>query len=330
MIKAVLWAAICLLFITWLPARLAAADLYDLRVFPHPASGSISFSGTVSSADPWKKPTGKRARFSGMVSSWLASDTLRLETEGASCSSDVCDGEFSGHLSPASIASFSLQVFHDGNLLHQESFRFPERIELLVISDVDDTILVTQVTSRARMVVNSMFRSVESRQAVEGTPDLYRSISHGAVASGTPHFIYLSSSPAFLSRSLKAFMQQHDFPPGTLILKKSLTDGSHENHKLGWLKQIAGMYPGIPMLLFGDSGEKDPAIYTEFVESRIYPQEIRAVIIHDLCEETANSETLQQYANRLDRLQVPFIAWKEIAGLRQSLIRLGVLSTQTE
>ncbi len=328
MSKAVLRVMICLLVVIWLPTQLPAADLYDLRVFPHPASGSIEFAGTVSSADPWKKPTGKRARLSGMISSWLASDTLRIETEGASCSSIVTDGEFSGHLAPASVASFSLRVLHGDSLLHHESFRFPERIELLVISDVDDTILVTQVTSRARMVVNSMFRSVEKRQPVEGTPDLYRSINRGTVASGTPCFIYLSSSPAFLSRSLKTFMQQHDFPMGTLILKKSLTDGSHENHKLGWLKQIAEMYPGVPMLLFGDSGEKDPAIYTEFAENSIHPQEIRAVIIHDLSEETGDSEALQQYATRLDRLQVPFIAWKDIAELRQSLIRLGILSEQ--
>ncbi|HNX74386.1 MAG TPA: DUF2183 domain-containing protein [Candidatus Rifleibacterium sp.] len=303
---------------------LQAADLYDLRVFPYPASQTISLAGYVSGADPWQDPTSKRARASGMLRSWLANGQLSIETEGASCTASVADGEFSATLPVLSIASFSLRVSYENELLYLGRYTFPEKIEMLVISDVDDTILITEVTSRTRMVINSMFKSVTDRLPVSGTPEFYRDM-FSSLAGGTPHFVYLSSSPAFLSRPLKTFLMQNEFPPGTLILKKSLTEGSHHNHKSGWLRQLSGEYPGIPMLLLGDSGEQDPAIYSEFVESSSHPQNIKAVIIHDISETAEDSEALQQYAGRLERLEVPFITWKNIADLRLNLIRLAIL-----
>ncbi len=302
-----------------------AADLYDLRVFPEPASQTISFSGVISAADPFSQPIGKRARISGMLRSWLASSTVSIETEGASCSATVQNGEFSGTIRPASISSFSISVKHECQQLHFEQFSFSEPIETVIVSDVDDTILITEVTSRLKMVYNSLLKSSKNREPVNGTPELYKALASGTATLRNPHFFYLSSSPAFLSRSLKSFLQANGFPQGTLILKKSLTGGSHQQHKLGWLQTIAGRFPQMPMLLFGDSGEKDPQIYAEFAAELTNPGLIKAVVIHLVSDDEEHLQKLNDHAASFKKLGVPFITWSDSEALCYELENIGLL-----
>lgn len=302
-----------------------AADLYDLRVFPEPASQAISISGVISAADPFKQPIGKRARISGMLRSWLASSTVSIETEGASCSAVVQNGEFSGKIRPASISSFSITIKHEDQQLHFEQFSFSEPIETVIVSDVDDTILVTEVTSRLKMVYNSLLKSSKNREPVGGTPELYKALASGSIALRNPHFFYLSSSPAFLSRSLKSFLQTNGFPQGTLILKKSLTGGSHQQHKLGWLQTIASRFPLMPMLLLGDSGEKDPQIYAEFAASLEKPGLIKAIVIHLVANDEEHLQKLNEHAASVKKLGVPFIIWRDSEILCSELEKIGLL-----
>ncbi|MDD3147021.1 MAG: DUF2183 domain-containing protein [Candidatus Riflebacteria bacterium] len=285
----------------------------------------MRFEGIISSSAPLSNPTGKRARLSGLIRSWLASGSLQIETENSSCSASVCEGEFSGVLAPAKNASFSLTVLYEGMPLYHEHLNFPERFDLLVISDIDDTILVTEVKSKTRMLLNSMLRKVENRKPVTGTPELYKSLDSGLLAAGKPYFFYLSSSPAFLSRTLKAFLKFHDFPQGTMLLKKSLTDGSHQHHKTAWLNDVSASYPDKALLLFGDSGEKDPAIYTEFAESLKNPKRILAVIIRNVSESPEQQAKLKTIRKRLADLGVPFICWHEIESLKESLRKLAIV-----
>lgn len=323
------WLAAVIIAATITPAT-NAADLYDLRVFPEPASQTISFSGVISAADPFSQPIGKRARISGMLRSWLASSTVDIETEGASCSAVVQNGEFSGAIRPASISSFSVTVKHEGQQLHFEQFSFPEPIEAVIVSDIDDTILVTEVTSRLKMVYNSLLKSSENREPVSGTPELYKVLASGTATLRNSHFFYLSSSPAFLSRSLKSFLQTNGFPQGTLILKKSLTDGSHQQHKLGWLQTIAGRFPQTPMLLFGDSGEKDPQIYAKFAAELTNPRLIKAVVIHLVSDDEDHLQKLSEHAASFKKLGVPFINWSDSEALCRELEKIGLLSHKSK
>lgn len=320
---------VALAITTMLAPFVEAADLYDLRVFPESASQTISFSGVISAADPFSQPIGKRARISGMLRSWLASSTVYIETEGASCSATVQNGEFAGTIRPASISSFSVTVRHEGQQLHFERFSFSEPIETVIVSDVDDTILVTEVTSRLKMVYNSLLKSSKTREPVGGTPELYKALASGTAVLRNPHFFYLSSSPAFLSRSLKSFLQTNGFPQGTLILKKSLTGGSHQQHKLGWLETIASRFPQMPLLLFGDSGEKDPQIYAEFAASPAKTGLIKAVVIHLVSDDEEHLQKLNEPAASCKRLGVPFITWNDPAALYRELEKIGILQPET-
>jgi len=307
-------------------SSLCAIDLLDLRVFPLFETNSVAFEGVIVSNSYKPEGTGLRAKLSGLRSKWLASGKAVVECDSQKLTVDIKDGEFSGVASVTSLASFSISVSHDNKILYSEDFAFPATADFVIVSDIDDTILVTEVSSRLKMAYNSMFKDVDERQAVSGTPDLYREISNGATGMGKPHFVYLSSSPAFLSRSLKKFLAHNKFPAGTLVLKKSLTSGDHANHKTGWLEQIVKRYNNRPVLLFGDSGEKDPVIYRNFVEGITNDMPVRGIVIHEVTSQSEVIEKLLESRNSLkEKFRVPLIHWNRIDDLKERMREDGLL-----
>lgn len=318
-----------LALIVLLAAPVAAQDLLDLRVFPCFETGKIDFEGVIGRRAPRDEGTGKRDRLSGAMARMLKSGTVTVSSGAASLDAEITDGGFAGSLAVPSLADFALTVTYGTRKIHEESFRFPARADFIVVSDIDDTILVTQVNSKVKMAVNTFLRDAKNRRAIPGTPELYRSLAAGGSPHGTPHFIYLSSSPAFLSRYLKQFLAENDFPPGTVILKKSLTAGGageHTSHKSGWLKRIEKRYPGKPLLLLGDSGEKDPVIYEGFVADAARKSPVLGVIIHEVTRTRDKFDLLEEIAERIrERFKLPLLHWECTDALREKLVERGLL-----
>ena len=179
-----------------------AQDLLDLRVFPCFDTSSVSFQGVISARKTREDGTRRRDRVTAAFTRMLASSTVAVASHEGHVYVPVRDGEFSGNLKVNNLNNFALAVFHDGKRIYQESFSFPARADYLIISDIDDTILVTEVHSKIKMGINSLFKKTENRKAVEGKPELYRELASGDGPMGKPHFIYLSSSPSFLSRMI--------------------------------------------------------------------------------------------------------------------------------
>ncbi|NLF97261.1 MAG: DUF2183 domain-containing protein [Candidatus Riflebacteria bacterium] len=307
-------------------SSLWAVDLLDLRVFPLFDKSSVVFEGVIVSNSYKPEGTGLRAKISGLRSKWLNSGKVTVESGDQKIAVAIKDGEFSGIIQVASLASFSISVSHDSKNLYSENFSFPTNADFIIVSDIDDTILITEVTNRLKMAYNSMFKDVDERKAVGGTPDFYREIGEGSTGMGKPHFVYLSSSPAFLSRSLKKFLIRNKFPPGTLVLKKSLTSGDHDHHKTGWLKRILEKYNKKPMLLFGDSGEKDPFIYRSFVENKEDASQVKGIIIHEVTARNEKIESLREFRNfLLEKFKVPLIYWNKIDDLKKGMREDGLL-----
>ena len=307
-------------------SSLWAVDLLDLRVFPLFDKNSVVFEGVIVSNSYKSEGIGLRAKISGLRSKWLENGKAVVECGSQKLTVDIKDGEFSGIASVTSLASFSISVSHENRLLYKEDFKFPANADFIIVSDIDDTILLTEVNSRLKMAYNNMFKDVDEREAISGTPDLYREISKGATGMGTPHFIYLSSSPAFLSRSLKKFLIYNEFPTGTLVLKKSLTSGDHTNHKTDWLERVVKRYDNRPVMLFGDSGEQDLGIYSNFVESITNTMPVRGIVIHEVTSKREVIENLIASRNSLiEKFNVPLIHWNKIDDLKKHMREDGLL-----
>lgn len=316
-----------ILLVLFQMSSLWAADLFDLRVFPVFNKKEVSFQGIITEKSTKLTGTTFVNKVTGLRSRWMKTGNITLDS---GCSREhlaVKEGEFNGTIRVKNLASFTLTIYHDKKPLHSEHFSFPTDIDCVVVSDIDDTILVTEVTSTAKMAYNSFFKNVDKRKHVAGTPELYTKIAQGNTPFGTPHFVYLSSSPAFLSRSIKLFLKNNNFPQGTLILKKSLFGSSHDQHKLGWLNKIKKTYGDKPMLLFGDSGEQDPFIYRSFVEQHGEPSVVKGIIIHEVTKREAKQAVLAEFNNFLrDTYKVPLLQWTEPNSLIKEMQKQKLLN----
>ncbi|MFC5609768.1 phosphatidate phosphatase App1 family protein [Variovorax soli] len=162
---------------------------------------------------------------------------------------------------------------------------------LSVISDIDDTIKVTQVRDQQQMLLNTFSRSFKP------APGMAQ--HYGALARNPQtRFHYLSSSPIQLLPPLQDFLRHEGFPPGSMHLRESTTlrtlipgEGESRAHKLSAIARLMEDFPQRRFLLVGDSGELDPEIYGDV--ARRHASRIEGIVIRDV---TAEGRDAARYA----------------------------------
>jgi phosphatidate phosphatase APP1 len=151
---------------------------------------------------------------------------------------------------------------------------------LSIISDIDDTIKMTEATSRSEMLANTFLRPFE---VVEGMVELYQTWH----AQGAD-FHYVSSSPWQLYQPLADLCMSSNFPAGSMHLRYfRIRDEMFKrwrpvrnNKKVGIIGAILKWLPRRQFVLIGDSGERDPEIY-RFLANR-FPNQVVAILIRNL------------------------------------------------
>lgn len=152
-----------------------------------------------------------------------------------------------------------------------------------LVSDIDDTILVSEVNDKRRLLANSLLKNPAQRQAVAGTAGLYA--QRGALnpqPAAAPLF-YLSASPRQLQRPVGEFLQRNRFPAGVLLMKRVTDDDSSDPlldqfaYKTRRIEEIFRRLPDVRFVLVGDDGERDPEIYDRV--RRQHPGQVEAIWI---------------------------------------------------
>jgi len=155
-----------------------------------------------------------------------------------------------------------------------------------VISDIDDTIKVTQ-TSDPVGILRSTF--VSEPTPISGMPELYWRI-HELLTASAP-FFYLSASPYNLYPFLRGFRETY-YPHGQLILRdsswmtlsgllSSLTLGT-EKYKVDRIKKIQRWLPRRRMICIGDSTQSDPEAYGDAY--RAFPGWVGLILIRKVAD----------------------------------------------
>lgn len=157
-----------------------------------------------------------------------------------------------------------------------------------VVSDIDDTILHTGLTSvlKWRVIFNTLLTSAGKRLPLEGAPDFYHMLHRGKSGKEANPIFYVSHSPWNLYRYLEFFLKKNNFPKGPIILRnfpspfarKKKTDEKPQKQKE--ILNLLKAYPELPFILIGDSGEHDPDIYMEIAES--HPDRIKAIYLRSV------------------------------------------------
>ncbi len=148
----------------------------------------------------------------------------------------------------------------------------PPDAPYLVVSDLDDTVAVTNVGQVGKLLASVFLMDEATQPAVPGMAALYRCL---AAARPPPAFAYVSGSPVQLSPRVEAFLALNGFPPAALHLR-DVGPGTLSGYKEPVLERLAARFPQ-PFVLVGDSGERDPEIYAAF--ARAHPGRVRAIYV---------------------------------------------------
>jgi phosphatidate phosphatase APP1 len=156
------------------------------------------------------------------------------------------------------------------------------RNPLGLISDLDDTVLLTGVLRKRTLLRNSLTVPPERRTAVPGMAALFQKILQGNPAPEASAVFYLSSSPRQLTDNLRRFLAVRGFPRGVLQLRKISREGGdatrdHLAYKLRRLGAILAACPGRRFHFFGDDAESDPEVYAQVREK--HPDQIAGIWI---------------------------------------------------
>ena len=151
-----------------------------------------------------------------------------------------------------------------------------------VISDIDDTVMVTALPRPLLAAWNTFVLDEHARVPVPGMTVLYERLVNAH--EGAPVF-YLSTGAWNVAPTLSRFLSRNLYPAGPLLL----TDWgptpdrwfrSGREHKRNTLRRLAAEFPGIKWLLIGDDGQHDQEIYSEFAHD--HPENVAAVAIRRL------------------------------------------------
>ena len=164
-----------------------------------------------------------------------------------------------------------------------------------IISDIDDTIMITKAKHLLAMAKLTFLHSPNMRLSFLGVSAFYRALE----SSGNylRPFFYVSSSPWNLYDFLVEFMRLNQIPKGALLLRDygleadHFFQSSHRKHKLSQIMHVMDTYPMMSFLLIGDSGQHDPEIYAEIVATRAH--QVRAIYIRDVSSSQQRDEEVR-------------------------------------
>jgi len=154
-----------------------------------------------------------------------------------------------------------------------------------IISDFDDTLVVSNVLNKLKLAINTAFKNYKQRKAVEGMATWFKEILAKNPKNSQSALFIISGSPQQLFKPIEDFLNYHNFPKHTLILKKAHGDNKDPltnqlAYKVQKIEKLIKLYPNIKWYLFGDSGEKDREVYAHIKAK--YPKNVIKYFIRDV------------------------------------------------
>lgn len=196
-----------------------------------------------------------------------------------------------------------------------------------IISDVDDTVMVTALPRPLLAAWNTFVLDEHARRPVPGMAVLYDRLAR---ANPIAPVVYLSTGAWNVAPTLTRFLRRNLYPRGAMLL----TDWgpthdrwfrSGAEHKRASLHRLASEFPAIKWLLVGDDGQHDEEIYGEFAAS--HPDNVAAVAIRQLSTgEAVLAGGRSKMAERELESSVPWRFAPDGARLAIELRELGLIN----
>ncbi|MEM7221435.1 MAG: App1 family protein [Pseudomonadota bacterium] len=225
--------------------------------------------------------------------------TLSPESLGPSGANGHLKGEITLERRGTSDETASFLMSYAARLPEADERRFTGRAIMVaqrglsIVSDIDDTLKISEVTDKQALVANTFLNPFEA------VPGMAAAYARFAGNNEDTVYHYVSSSPWQLYEPLAAFMTEAGFPPGSFHLKDfrvkdrsflNLIKSSLET-KPPIIEGLLAAFPERDFVLIGDSGELDPEIYGQI--ARHHPQRIRHIYIRKVIQEKATAARYQ-------------------------------------
>ena len=192
----------------------------------------------------------------------------------------VLDGRVDADLPPGwSLVALAID---GGDSVDVPVFVVDESVDFGIVSDVDDTVMVTALPRPLLAAWNTFVLDEHARTAVAGMAVLYERLVQAH--PGAP-VVYLSTGAWNVAPTLTRFLSRNLYPRGALLLTDWGPTQDHwfrngPEHKRLNLERLADEFPGVRWLLVGDDGQADERIYGAFSDS--HPAHVSAVAIRQL------------------------------------------------
>lgn len=167
-----------------------------------------------------------------------------------------------------------------------EVFVPPPTALFAVISDIDDTVIQTDISNLVKMARNIFLGNATTRLPFPGVAAFYRALLNGGPTNANNPLFYISSSPWNLYDLLSEFFRLQNISLGPLLFLRDWGISPDEilpldnvPFKLATIHRLMDFYQDLPFILIGDTTQQDPEIYYEIV--RLYPKRVLAVYIRN-------------------------------------------------
>ena len=239
--------------------------------------------------------------------------TLRFNEGQAYAMTDASGSFFCTANSASNQISLEEVILHNGVHARIVEDLYTRKIHfvtapVIVVSDIDDTLLHSNVSNRFLKFRTLMFTTMEDRKAVVSMKNLIEELHQGG---GEP--FYVSNSEQNLYPLIYRFLLHNGFPPGPLFLKpmrkvrdvfRAIKVEERELHKATMLQEIIQRFPEKKYFLLGDNTQLDLNIYLKIAEQ--HPKNIRYIIIRKVPGRSHSESFLNETAERLKSWGIAF------------------------
>ncbi|WPO76824.1 App1 family protein [Flavobacterium sp. KACC 22761] len=221
--------------------------------------------------------------------------------------------------------------YNSQNITSKGSFIHPHTGKLGIISDIDDTFLISHTQNIFRKIYILLFKNVNDRKVFKDVVAHYQALSSAGRKNKEEvnAFFYISSSEWNLYRFIVQFTKINHLPRAVILLKdikRGITDffmsgrGNHD-HKFEKIKHVLEFYPNLKYILLGDDSQHDPVLYERIC--KIFPVTVIAVYIRQTGK--SQKEEVKKIMKNLETLDVSVCYFKESSQAIEHSRSIGII-----
>lgn len=207
----------------------------------------------------------------------------------------------------------------------------PSSVDLVVISDIDDTVMYTGVANKLKMMYRLFLRKAHQRTAFPGVACFYQALFAGDNDHRQRPMLYVSRGPWGIYEMLTEFFQLNGIPVGPILflrewgltLQRPLPRRA-EDHKANLIRQMLALYEDLPFVLIGDSGQHDPEVYARIVHD--HPGRIRAIYIRNVNYDASRDEAITRLGHETAAAGCPLVLTSDSLHMAEHAHDEGLIS----